>query len=154
MHYWRFTDQIKSWIKSLILENSSLLRCDALSLGDILRDDSIFTLKKTRNAWPWRWTPYSPTQTTCSVTQHHIPEDLNLQQYCCEILKSHTGITFFRLLENIISRRKIHKLHIWELKIMMTYKAHRDWHRKQIYPYEDLEIDSEYPPDICHVLYS
>jgi len=30
-------------------------------------------------------------------------------------------------------------------------KHTRDWHRKQIYPYQDLEADSEYPPDTCHV---
>ena len=42
---------MKRWIKSLVLEKSSLLSFDALSLGDILRDGSIFILKRTWNTW-------------------------------------------------------------------------------------------------------
>jgi hypothetical protein len=32
--------------------------------------------------------------TTCPVTQHHIPEDSNLQQHCCENPKSHMVQTY------------------------------------------------------------
>jgi hypothetical protein len=38
---------------------------------------------------------FQMSQTTCFANKCHIQEDLNLQQDCCENLKSHTGITIF-----------------------------------------------------------
>jgi len=47
----------------------------------------------TWSVWPWRWkmkvVRFSETSvTTHPIAERHVPEDLNLQQYRCENLKS------------------------------------------------------------------
>jgi hypothetical protein len=55
----------------------------------------------------WMAVMHPPSGTTVNLTKPHIPRDLNLQQRCCESLKSHN-------LELISKRRKKHT--IWPCK--------------------------------------
>jgi hypothetical protein len=49
----------------------------------------ILSVKQSKkNVWPWRWRHYNPSAVTCPTTQCPIPQDLNLQQRCCDNLKS------------------------------------------------------------------
>jgi hypothetical protein len=79
-----------------ILQDSSLLWCDAASLGEYLptfRRIAVPSSSGSSSLWPWRWRHYdSPKRRT--LTQLHISEDLNSQQQRCTTLKS----LFYRII--------------------------------------------------------
>ena len=79
------TASYRSWFQ--------FLGCAAVSLGEQIllfcHTAFIFLVKQSKkNVWLWRWRHYNPSAATCPTTQCHIPEDLNLQQRCCDNLKS------------------------------------------------------------------
>jgi len=69
------------------------LGCAIVSMGQQIllfcHTACILSVKQSKkNVWLWRWKHYNPSTATCPTTQCPIPEVLNLQQRCCDNLKS------------------------------------------------------------------
>jgi hypothetical protein len=79
------------WLKVQVFWDVTLCHCGCSAF--------ILTLK-THAIWTFETGTYFP------VTQHHIPEDLNLQQNRCENLKSH---------DNLIVTAGCESIHLWQL---------------------------------------